>query len=897
MNSIRLIYKKTFTFLIAVIFLFNILSVLSVSSEENRDSPDLTIADMDIGGEFIEREIITIHVEIENEGEEDVLPGEIIDIKLLIDDDIVDENSTDGGLSEGAFETFELFWEAEIGFHDVTVIVECSEDINEDNNEISEEIEILESDPFIIVEDYFIPDDISVGDYIEIEATLKNIGKNTTKKIECIFDVDEDGTNIVKNKSDGLNRSETFDFTFNWTPSIFDNNTIEIRSKFEGDTQNTTEEIVFINPYRIDWWNDDWHYRKVVGIRSNETNYSMRLNFTELLENLNLDSKTFENDTIRVIEYETDGDIEDTSIDYNFSEDIDFDNVTNAFGTLYWKLDEDISETKKSYFGIYFDVKENNNSERSSRNEVNITDQNFTVIYNSSSEGWWVEPVIDNYILPLNKTYSVSAETKAKSTNVTAKIYYEEDLEDTIYLESSNKVDWGDTYNFTKEGNWSFRIHSEDKAGFETEPEFSENITVVSMPDLSVIKIFVPSENITEGTSAEIFALINNTGLSDANDYEVGLYCSQGGSLWSENKLRYTKEIDADINQSLNISLKWDPALYGDPDDGGEWTVGVWIFTNDTKYDSDESNNKKTASNKLKIKEGIKTPPNVEIVDINDPQERGKTVEIIVEATDESGINKINISIKNPEDDMIVEDMTHAQNDRYSYEFENTTLLGIYNITIIAVDDSFYENETEIEGSFEIIEDSTPPDVDYLSAIPSVALVGDNVKIKCIVSDINGVNKTTTTITYPDGTVDTFEMENYTNNTKFEYSDFYLTIGKYEYYVTPVDIYGNSDDSETKTFWITENLDDTDNDGMPDLWEEQYDLDPLNPDDADEDSDNDGETNLEEYLDESDPLKKPDFSEVISQRLEENWPYLIFSIVVFVLIVLLSIIGIRRIKQ
>lgn len=47
---------------------------------------------------------------------------------------------------------------------------------------------------------------------------------------------------------------------------------------------------------------------------------------------------------------------------------------------------------------------------------------------------------------------------------------------------------------------------------------------------------------------------------------------------------------------------------------------------------------------------------------------------------------------------------------------------------------------------------------------------------------------------------------------------------------------------------------DTDKDGMPDLWEQQYGLDFLNPADAAEDPDNDGLTNLDEYLAGTDPF-------------------------------------------
>ena len=41
---------------------------------------------------------------------------------------------------------------------------------------------------------------------------------------------------------------------------------------------------------------------------------------------------------------------------------------------------------------------------------------------------------------------------------------------------------------------------------------------------------------------------------------------------------------------------------------------------------------------------------------------------------------------------------------------------------------------------------------------------------------------------------------------------------------------------------------DSDGDGLPNIWEREYGLDPLDPDDAAGDPDNDNVTNLEEYL-------------------------------------------------
>ncbi len=52
---------------------------------------------------------------------------------------------------------------------------------------------------------------------------------------------------------------------------------------------------------------------------------------------------------------------------------------------------------------------------------------------------------------------------------------------------------------------------------------------------------------------------------------------------------------------------------------------------------------------------------------------------------------------------------------------------------------------------------------------------------------------------------------------------------------------------------------DWDRDGMPDIWEEQYGLDPRDPSDAGRDLDGDGFSNLEEYLFGTDPTDPSDF--------------------------------------
>jgi len=65
------------------------------------------------------------------------------------------------------------------------------------------------------------------------------------------------------------------------------------------------------------------------------------------------------------------------------------------------------------------------------------------------------------------------------------------------------------------------------------------------------------------------------------------------------------------------------------------------------------------------------------------------------------------------------------------------------------------------------------------------------------------------------------------------------------YYVVVENIYGNTTSAVAK---LIISVSDSDNDGMPDDWENQYGLNPQDPLDADVDSDKDGLSNLQEFM-------------------------------------------------
>jgi hypothetical protein len=51
-------------------------------------------------------------------------------------------------------------------------------------------------------------------------------------------------------------------------------------------------------------------------------------------------------------------------------------------------------------------------------------------------------------------------------------------------------------------------------------------------------------------------------------------------------------------------------------------------------------------------------------------------------------------------------------------------------------------------------------------------------------------------------------------------------------------------------------LTDSDHDGMPDVWEKRYSLNPRDPSDARKDKDGDGYTNIEEFINGTNPAKQ-----------------------------------------
>jgi hypothetical protein len=125
---------------------------------------------------------------------------------------------------------------------------------------------------------------------------------------------------------------------------------------------------------------------------------------------------------------------------------------------------------------------------------------------------------------------------------------------------------------------------------------------------------------------------------------------------------------------------------------------------------------------------------------------------------------------------------------------------------------------------------------------------------------------------------------------KYVYFNNFNTAGKYRCYIEVEDYANNIESTDYSVFYITKNIDDKDNDGMPDWYEEKYGFDPENQDDGDKDADKDGYSNLEEYKIGTNPLKDI-FVENVVYRFKNNGGYIALSIGLFVLLILLAYIA------
>jgi len=425
-----------------------------------------------------------------------------------------------------------------------------------------------------------------------------------------------------------------------------------------------------------------------------------------------------------------------------------------------------------------------------------------------------------------------------------------------------------------------------------------KKVNVEGIPDLAVLNITVKPTPVNEGDPVAITAYIRNTGDGNATNYDIVLYCEQNQNNVT---MYYSAEKNSTIfsllkNTSTNVTLIWQQPRYGKANFNGEWAVGIEIDNTTRTPDKHEADNKRALFHVLKVIAAERNPPVLSNLEYPTSIEQGDQLLIRIKATDASGIDSVFINIKTPNKTYVNATMSPKSTDRYEYLFD-TKQLGRHDFIIKATDLSPNKNQSIIIGHFVVTEDQTPPVITYFGVNPLVQLPSRPIEIRCITTDYSGIRSVEVTIQLPDNQVETHAMTTPPNDTKYLYTNSYETIGPYVFSVTVTDTFGNQETTGEKTFWITDDVNDRDGDGMPDDWEERYGFNPYDASDASLDEDDDGITNVEEYQQGTNPLKKISSTSEIYERLEANWAYLTASLIIFIVIILLAWYGIRRRAQ
>lgn len=488
----------------------------------------------------------------------------------------------------------------------------------------------------------------------------------------------------------------------------------------------------------------------------------------------------------------------------------------------------------------------------------------------------------------------VSIYSNINNVNVSLFIYnlnnlliYSSFTETIIFKDKINNISFSWKADVSGDFNVKIVIDPENLINEENESnnELIKKITVYEWPDLEITNIIIPYQEITELDVVRIEISIANKGLGNATNYEVELYIEQKIMSYS-NKVNSTV-FSINVNESKIVNIYWDSAK------PGTWLVGAMVVINDTKRDTNLLNNRFLYDGFLLVSSIERIPPSISDVIISPTNQiQGSSVAITARIFDITGIESVTIKIRNPLNFSYDGIMVRINLDEFRFIFDDTLEPGFYQFTITAVDVTYYKNTAFYNGSFAIIKDSESPVILYFDAQPIVQKNNDFVTISCIASDNLEIDVVTVIIEPPDNSSFTEEME-LSADGKYEYRNSYDVFGKYIYYIEVMDIAENIAVSDNGVFWITSNVKDTDNDGLPDTWEKEYNLDSEDPNDADIDLDDDSYTNLEEYEMGTNPLKDI-FVENVAFRIKDNILYFAGLFILFFFLIVFYFIGKRR---
>ncbi|MEF8879411.1 MAG: CARDB domain-containing protein [Candidatus Thermoplasmatota archaeon] len=835
---------------------------------------------------------------------------------------------------------------------------------------------------------------------------LKNNGENISRNdtISIIFSVGNKNISTI-DYNKGLKSGENCSINVSWEPSVFGGRNLRFVMKYNNTRYDNKSRHIFVEPYRLPWWDNNWHYRSFVRVNSSG-NISYFFNFTKLLNNkIGVENNVFENQTLRIIQYGSDGTISTNPVvkKFCFNETSSFDNQTNAAGYLSWNTS---NFEEGDFYAIYFDVK-NNTGIRGSINETyNMSISKNVSVTNESvfTEGWWarVSSPIENSYYASNQSIIFYAATPSKIKQANINLFYNDTKSHCSELKNvENNVSWKKKIDvFNKTGSWNVNFSFMDDAGYvfndsckfyveTTDITFSDvnistdyqptspkvylgdtvflkasiksfnarvsdlkielliddqnvetkktdihhkhndekgiwwsqdivfewkpdeirvynytlrldpddelretnesnnhiqgNITVHEWPDMGIKKITVSSKSVFIEEKIDVSVSVENYSPYLASKYKLSLYSAQHSDVFDFNNSYSKKTVSLEPGEQKTFNFKWMSQ------NAGKWKLAGKIETNNTKKDSYIDNNLMIYSGFINIYG--KSAPNIILTDVAS-RRVGEPITISALVSDEDGVKSVKIDAYTPDDSLCVNNQSMIPGGDNNFSFVlKPSMAGVYSYKIKAVDNSYISNKAVKQSTFRVLDDTAPSFLFY-EIKPEVQLVDEEIKAECIVFDNTELKNVEIKI-YSRGELVEEKNLAMDEQGKYVYSTSFSTPNRYRIWFEAVDDTGNHVTSPAKYLWITTDLSDTDNDGMPDWWEEKYGFNPKNSLDAEVDYDGDGLSNLEEYKAEGDPTEKVVLENML-YRVKGGFSFLVFSTLMMLVLLFLSYYGYRK---
>jgi len=816
-----------------VLSLLLIISTWNGSTIADDNKPDLRIKSVDCPETMKEDEHIHIQLVIENIGNKNISSGTPIRVGLYLDSTLIFTNSTFEGLAigESCFLNVSLdpLFE-DIGKHLVTVWIDYQDIIdesNENNNIWDSYIEIIEKDTDLDIADVVLIGEPWLHERLTFEVSITNAGGSTDKRLFVSLNVFQEGSSVYIDglNTSGLSRNGWWNVSFEWDPDRLGSHEINVTVLLEDDIEEWYTFGVFVDFEQLEWWNPNWHYRAFIGAIGKGRG-SLLLNFTTVLDELGLSSDTIDNETIRLIQYKSDGTVGGEVADYFFHEDEGFDPQHNAKGHLLWKK----TTSAETFYGIYFDVVGNIGTRTETEESTPFNESGtVTVFYGSplQPEGWYATIITPraNSSYVLNEPVDIMVNTTAKATQVTAEVVHLENASHhyLIVLDpSSDNTSWEGDILFTddeEKGNWTITITGLDAAGYH--PADEDCNIYIGSPDLAVVNLTLDTNHATFPTIYETDT-INIT--ADVRSYFATVYnAAISVDITNETgDIVYHHEISGitiEKDKQNNVSFSWLASSIGN------YNITVRVDPNDVIEETNETNNEQIVTISVyglpdlavlnvipptgTLRELDAIAVKTTIANYGHSKAKAYTVNLYFEPASRGGMSYRDADIVDSTTTTVDAGKTETITLAWSIARDGEWAVGIkVMVSDTKRDANLLNNQLPANNTITIKpRDKTAPTLSHIDVQPDPQEQGKPVTITARASDDSGLNWVTIAITNPEGTITTGTMVR-TGGTQFSFilTDTFI-VGTYRIKITAEDIsIHRNKASKSDSFYIRDDV-------------------------------------------------------------------------------------------